>query len=115
MVIVEHVFKFIKAVSDIVFNMINAVYHASLACLSWLRLGEACLPSSGSEYKLLNTLELIKAVSDTVFNMINAVYHDKSLMFIVAKFWEKLVPHYQAVNEADSFLLMRRVESKPWR
>ena len=55
-------------------------------CLSWQAFdidqgyvsGEAYLPSSGSELKLLNTFEFIKAVSDkavsdTVFDMINAV------------------------------------------
>ena len=39
--------------------------------------GEARLPSSGSEYKFMNTFEFIKAVSDTVFDITNAVYNDK--------------------------------------
>ena len=51
--------------------------------------------------------KFIKAVSDTVLDMINAVYHDKPLMFIGAVFREKLVSHHQAMNEADSCLLMR--------
>ena len=44
--------------------------------------GEARLPSSGSEYRLMNTFELIKAVSDNVLDMINAVYHGNPLRFI---------------------------------
>ena len=42
---------------------------------------EARLPSSGSEYKLLNIFEFIKAVSDTVLDMINAVYRLSSKAF----------------------------------
>ena len=61
-------------------------------------MGEAHLPSSGSEYKLLSTIEFIKAVSDTVLGMMNAVCHDKPLIFIRAMFWEKLISHHQAVN-----------------
>ena len=52
----------------------------------------------------------IKAASDTVFDMINAVYHDKPLILIFMiflKFWEKIVSHHRAVNEAVSCLLMR--------
>ena len=45
-------FLFIKAVSDTVFDMINAVYDDK-------------------------PLIFIQAVSDTVFDMINGVYHDK--------------------------------------
>ena len=68
---------------------------------------EAYLPSSGSQYKLLNTFEFIKDVSDTVFDMINAAYHGKLLMFIRVTFWEKIASQHRAVNEADSCLLMR--------
>ena len=46
--------------------------------------GEARLPSSRSEYKLLSTFEFIKAVSDTVLYLINAAYHDKPLQLIGA-------------------------------
>ena len=69
--------------------------------------GEARLPSSGREYILLNTFELIKTVSDTVLDMINAAYHDKPLIFIGATFRKKLDSHHQAVNEADSCLLLK--------
>ena len=59
--------------------------------------------------------EFIKAISETVLDMINAVSHDKPLTLTRAVFWEKLVSHRQALNEADSCLLMRRrVGSKPW-
>ena len=47
-------------------------------------LGEACLTSSDSEYKLLNIFEFIKAVSHTVFCMINTAYHDKPLILYTA-------------------------------
>ena len=53
-------------------------------------------------------------LSDTIFDMINAVHHDKVLIFVATMFQEKLVSHHQAVNEADSCLLMRRADSKPW-
>ena len=46
--------------------------------------GEARLPSSDSECKLLNTFKYIKAVSHTAFDMINALYHDKALILIRA-------------------------------
>ena len=69
--------------------------------------GEARLPSSGSEFKLLKTFGFIKAVPGTVFDMINAVYGDKPLIFIGATFREKLVSNDWAVNEADSCVLMR--------
>ena len=46
-------FEFIKAISDTVLDMINAVYHDKPLMM------------------------FIKAVSDFVFDMINAVYHDK--------------------------------------
>ena len=39
--------------------------------------GEARLPSSGSEYRLLSKFEFIKAVSDTVLDIINAGYYNK--------------------------------------
>ena len=52
---------------------------------------ETRLPSSVSEFKLLNTFKFIKVVSDTVFEMINAVYRDKPLIFIGPMFREKLV------------------------
>ena len=52
-------YEFIKAASDTVLYMINAVYHDKL-------------------------LIFIKAASDTVLYMINAVYHDKPLTFIKA-------------------------------
>ena len=35
------------------------------------------------------------------------------LIFIGATFWERLVFHHEAVNEADSCLLMRRACSRP--
>ena len=60
--------------------------------------GEAGLPSSGCEYKLLNTFEFIKAVSDTVLDMINAAYYDKPLISTEATLQVKLVSHNQAVN-----------------
>ena len=60
--------------------------------------GESCLPSAGSEYKLLHTFEFIKAASDTVLDMINAAYYDKPLIFIGATFQKNLVSHHQAVN-----------------
>ena len=74
-------------------------------CLSWQAFdiyrgcvsGEARLPSSISEYKLLSAFEFIKAISDTVLHMMNA-YYNKSLIFIGAMFREKLVSHHQAVN-----------------
>ena len=57
-------------------------------------LGEACLPSSGSENKSLNTFEFIKAVFDTVLelDMINAfiVYHDKHLILSGLRFGRSL-------------------------
>ena len=68
-------FKFIKAVSGTVFDMINAVYHDK-------------------------PLIFIKGISHTVLDMINAVYHDKPLIFIRAMFREKLVFHHRTVNEA---------------
>ena len=74
--------------------------------------GKARLPSSGSEYKLLNTFEFIKAAYDTVLGMINAAYYDKPFIFIWATFREKLVSHHHAVSEVDSCLLMRSVGSK---
>ena len=52
--------------------------------------------------------EFIKAVSVTVLDMINVYYYDKSLILIGSTFWEKLVSHHQAVNEADSCLHMRQ-------
>ena len=75
-------------------------------CLSWQAFdiyrgcvsGEARLPSSISEYKLLSAFEFIKAISDTGFDMINAVYHDKHLIFIRATFREKLFSQHQAMN-----------------
>ena len=77
-------------------------------------MGEARLPLSSSEFKLLNTFDIIKAVSDGILDMVNAVYHDKTLISISATFREKLVSHLQAVNEADSCLLIRCVGPKPW-
>ena len=76
-------FELIKAVSDTVLDMINVVYQDkplifTEGCVS----GEACLPSTGSEYKFLDTFEFIKAVSDTVLDMINVAYCDKPLIFI---------------------------------
>ena len=73
-------FKFIKAVSDTVLDLINSVYQDKL-------------------------LIFIKAVSDTVLDLINSVYHNKPLMFIRATYRESLVSHHRAVNEADSCLL----------
>ena len=62
--------------------MINAVYHDKPLIFTRGHVsGEARLPSSGNEYKLLNTFEFIKTVSDTVFGMISAVYYDKPLIF----------------------------------
>ena len=52
-------FEFIKAVSDTVFDMINAVYHDK-------------------------PLIFIKVVSNTVLDMINAAYYDRPLIFIKA-------------------------------
>ena len=56
--------------------------------------------------------ESIKADSDTVLDMINATCYGKPLIFIGATFREKLISHHQAVNEADSYLHMRRASSK---
>ena len=42
--------------------------------------GEAHLPSSGSEYKLLNTFEFIKAASDNGLYMIKTVYCANALI-----------------------------------
>ena len=71
--------------------MINFVYHDKP--LVFIRAGyiskEACFPSPGSEYQLLNTFEFIKVISDTVLDMINSAYHDKPLIFIGATFREK--------------------------
>ena len=50
-----------------------------------------------------------------VFGMINAAYYDKTLIFIKATFREKLVSYHQAINEADSYCLLKwRASSKPW-
>ena len=73
-------FLLIKAVSDTVFDMINAVDYDKPLILIWLHLREALLQSSGSEYKFLNMFKFIKVVSDTVSDMINAVYCDKPLI-----------------------------------
>ena len=73
-------------------------YDKPLILISAMFLGEARLPSSGSEYNLLRAFGFIKAVSDTVLDMINDVYHDKPLIFIGATFRKKLVSHHQAVN-----------------
>ena len=92
-------FELIKAVSDTVLDMISAAYYDKPLLLSGYVSGEArLLPSSDSEYKLLNIFELIKAVSATVLDMTNAVYHDKPLIFIRATFQVKLVSHHQTVN-----------------
>ena len=61
-------FKFIRAVSGTVLDMINATYY------------DKPLISIEAIY----TFEFIKAVSDTVLNIINAIYHDKHLIFIRA-------------------------------
>ena len=53
---------------------------------------EACLPPSGSDYKLLNTFEFIKAVSDTVLDKINAAYDNKPLTFLLC--YVKMFPRY---------------------
>ena len=60
--------------------------------------GEARLPSSGSEYKLMKTFEFIKAVSDTVIDLKNAGHHEKPLMFNRITFQEKLVSHNRAAH-----------------
>ena len=67
--------KFIKASSDSVFDMKKMFIKTNPLFIRSYVSGEARLPSSGSQFKLLNTFEFIKAVSDTVFDMINAVYH----------------------------------------
>ena len=95
-----YTFEFIKAASDVLFDVINAVYHDKplkfTGLYVWIYQGcfwhfiwrDKCrlswqafdigLPSSGSEYKSLNMFEFIKAVSGTVFDMIKiAVYHEK--------------------------------------
>ena len=54
-----YTFEFIKAVSDDVFDMINAVYRDK-------------------------PVIFMKTVSDTEFDMMNAVYRDKPLIFIQA-------------------------------
>ena len=85
-------FMFIKAISDTVFDIINAVYHDKPLMFIGATFREKLFsPSSVNEYKLLNMFEFIKVVADPVLDMINAVYHDKPLMFIGATFWEKLV------------------------
>ena len=81
----------------------HCIWHDNL-CLSWHAFdfyrgyvsGEAHLPSSGCEYKLLSGFEFIKAVSDTVFYMICLLW--PAFDFIGATFREKLVSHHQAVN-----------------
>ena len=101
-----------QVAKQLVFGMINAVYHDKpwifWGCVS----GEAHLPSSGSEFKLLNTFKFIKAVSDTVFYMRYAAYYVKPLISIGATFREKLVSHHQALNGVDSCLLISRAGSK---
>ena len=83
--------KCIKAVSDTLLAMINAVY-------LW------------QDFDIYQgyTLKCIKAVSDTVFDMINAVYLWQAFDF----YQEKLVSHHGAVNEDDSCLLIGSVGSK---
>ena len=73
--------EFIKAVSDTVFGMINASYYGKAFDIyqSYVS-GKARLPSSSSDYKLLNPFEFIKVVSDTVFDMINVAYCAKPLI-----------------------------------
>ena len=55
----------------------------------------------------LKTFKFIKAVSDIVFEMIKADYHDKPLICIRATSQEKLIYYHWAVNDVDSWLLMR--------
>ena len=51
----------------------------------------------------------------------HCVWHDKCRLsrqafdLYRATFWQKLVSHHQAVNEADSSLLVRRIGSKSWQ
>ena len=105
-------FKFIKAVSDSVFSMINAciVYRDKPLIFIGATFREKLLSHHQAvNIKLLSMFKFIKAVSDSVFSMINAciVYRDKPLIFIGATFREKLLSHHRSVNEADSCLHMR--------
>ena len=52
-------------------------------------------------------IEFIEAVSNTAIGRIHAVYRDKPLIFTRATFQEKLISHYQAVNEVYSYLPMQ--------
>ena len=94
-------FELIKAVSDAVFNVINAVDHYKSLIFIGPTIREKLVSyhQAVNSYKLLKAFELIKAVSDAVFDVINAVYRDKHLDFIRAMFWEKLLSHHQKVNE----------------
>ena len=87
-------FEFIKAVSDTVFDMINAVYddktliftgaiRSSLSRL-FLTLYLTCWSRQAFSLYQGYTFKFIKAVFDTVFDMINAIYYNKTLIFIGA-------------------------------
>ena len=94
-------FQFIKAVFDSVLGMITYKFRWSWQAFDFYRgygSVEARLPSSGSKFKLPNTLKFIKAVSYTVLDMVNSVHYDKPLIFIGTTFQEKLISHHQAVN-----------------
>ena len=105
--------------------MINAVYYDKRLIFIRATFREKLvrLPSSGSEYELLNTFEFIKpvirhdkwllwqafdiywgytfefikAVSGIVVAMSNAAYYDKPLIFIEATFQEKLAYYYLTI------------------
>ena len=74
-------FEFIKVFSDTVLDVLILRLSWQSFAIYWGYVSvEVHLPSSGSEYKLLNTFEFINAVSDTVVDMINTAYHDKSFI-----------------------------------
>ena len=61
-------FELIKAVSDTVFDMINAVDHGKPLIFIRAMFRKKLV----SHHQAVNMFEFIKAVSDDVFNMINA-------------------------------------------
>ena len=75
--------EFIKAVSDTVFDMINAVHYDKPLVFTAATFQKKLVShhEAVNINKLLNTFELIKAVSHTVFYILNAVHYDKPLTF----------------------------------
>ena len=104
-----YTFEFIKAVSDTVWDMINAAYRDKplivIRATHWsglhLWVYQGCFWHSMRHDKCRlswqafdiyqgYTFEFIKAVSDTVWDMINAAYRDKPLIVIRATHWSGL-------------------------